>query len=167
MKHLIFTLAASSVLALTACKGDVKTPEPAPAPSETAQPAAANSAAKTPAKTSEKTDGVRLKAVLIYADWCGSCKILDPKVEAIKAGQDFAGTEFVKLDFTDKNRKAFVLAAREAKVGRALKPLIAEKIKTGQLVLVDMDDRKIVGVIKKDMSEADMIAAITAAADGA
>lgn len=49
----------------------------------------------------------------------------------------------------------------------ALRDELQGEVKTGQLFLVDLDDQKVVGVIKKDMSEADMITTIQEAAAGA
>jgi len=65
-KLLIIPFAA---LALTAC-GNA---------SETGS-SVADSISKTEAVVDAKT-----KAVLVYADWCGSCKVLDPAVQKAKS----------------------------------------------------------------------------------
>ncbi len=149
MKNFIIVLAVSSILSLSACKGGESYTTADKAPS-----AAPISEAK-------------LGAVLVYADWCGSCKILDPKIEAVKSAHDFKNTAFVTLDYTDKNSDAFFRSADKAGVTKAVQDYLGDKIKTGQLLLVDMDDQKVIGVIKKDMSNADIVATISKAAKGA
>ena len=109
----------------------------------------------------------KLGAVLIYADWCGSCKVLDPKVNAVKTGQNFENTFFLTLDYTDKNIEDFYAAAKAAGVSDPVRTFLAGKVKTGQLLLIDMDDQKVVEVVKKDMSEADIIKTIRQAESGA
>jgi thiol-disulfide isomerase/thioredoxin len=41
-------------------------------------------------------------AVTFYADWCGSCRVLDPRVDAVK--KEFAGESilFTRVDHTDE-----------------------------------------------------------------
>ncbi len=110
--------------------------------------------------TAEQMANAKLGAVLIYADWCGSCKVLDPKVEAVKTGQNFDDTFFLTLDYTDKNIEDFYEAAKAAGVSDPVRTFLDGKVKTGQLLLIDMDDQKVVEVVKKDMSEADIIKTI-------
>lgn len=44
--------------------------------------------------------------VLFYADWCGSCKTLDPVIEQARSESDLDSEPvlFVRLDLTDKTR---------------------------------------------------------------
>jgi len=142
------TLLAVSALTLGACSGETKTADN-------------NTSATAPAKDA------RLAAVLIYADWCGSCKVLDPKVKSIKAGNNFKMTKFVTLDYTDKNADNFYASADAIGVSQAVKAHLAGTIKTGQMLLIDLDDKTVVGVIKKDMSESDMVKTIRSAASNA
>jgi len=152
MRKFALALAALSILSVAACKGKTES--------------AAEPVASAPAASQIATD-TRLGAVLIYADWCGSCKVLDPKINTVKANNSFANTAFVTLDYTDKDDKKFYAAARKAKVAKAVRAQLGKKVKTGQLLLIDMDDKKVVGVIKKDMSEADIAKTIKAAASAA
>lgn len=115
----------------------------------------------------EAAEDARLAAVLIYADWCGSCKKLDPKIKAAKARNDFAGTSFITLDYTDRDQEAVFLAADAAGVGAPIRAFFAEEMKTGLLLLVDLDDQTIVGDLRKELSDAEIEAAIVNAAAAA
>jgi len=86
MKNLLVTCAAA--LALTACGNATE----------------AGSSIKNAAtdKASAMMD-TKTKAVLVYADWCGSCKILDPAVKKAQSMGPMPGVEFVVLDYTDKD----------------------------------------------------------------
>ena len=89
-----------------------------------------------------KVMSANTKAVLIYADWCGSCKVLDPKVKEVQSMGNIPGLEFVTLDYTAKDANAFYVQAEAAGVGEAVKTYLDGTIKTGQLLLIDVDDKK-------------------------
>lgn len=133
----------------------------------TAEPsAAAKAQTELPLKIEAAKDA-RLAAVLIYADWCGSCKKLDPKIKAAKARNDFAGTSFITLDYTDRDREAVFHAADVAGVGAPIRTFFADEMTTGLLLLVDLDDQTIVGDLRKELSDAEIEAAIVNAAAAA
>lgn len=106
---------------------------------------------------------VKTKAVLVFADWCGSCKVLDPKVQAVKAREEIAGLEFVTLDYTLKDPNVFYAQANAAGVETAIAAYLAGTVKTGQLLLVDMDDQAVIGTVTKDADEASILSALKAA----
>ena len=108
----------------------------------------------------------RLVAALSYADWCGSCKTLDPKIQEARAGGDL-GAAFVTLDFTAKDTEAYFASADAAGIGEPIRAKYAEGVKTGQLLLIDVDDAEVVGVVTKEMSAAEIAASVKAAASGA
>lgn len=99
-------------------------------------------------------------AVLIYADWCGSCKVLDPMVKKVQAMGAIPGLNFVTLDYTDKDTDAFYAQADAAGVGEAVKTYLDGTVKTGQLVLVDMDDQKILSKVTKSFKPAEILTAL-------
>lgn len=103
------------------------------------------------------------KAVLIYADWCGSCKILDPKIQEVKAMGPVPGLEFVTLDFTAKDNAAFFAQADAAGVGEAVRIHFGDTVKTGQLLLVDLDDSKVIGTVTKTDEPLGIVAALKGA----
>ena len=102
----------------------------------------------------------KTKAVLIYADWCGSCKVLDPKVKKVQSMGTLPGLEFVTLDYTDKNAEAFYVQADAAGVGAAVKSYLDGTVKTGQLLLVDLDDQKVVGKVTKTLEPTEILTAL-------
>ena len=146
-------VASVSALIMSACSPAATAPETtaSTAPSVKAEtlPVATHAAMKT-----------KTKAVLIYADWCGSCKILDPKVEAVKAAGRVSGLEFVKLDYTDKDPVKFYAQAKAAGVEKAVKAYFDGSIKTGQLLLVDVDDKKVIGRVTKEKTRPEIVTAL-------
>lgn len=97
-------------------------------------------------------------AVLLYADWCSSCKILDPKIKAVQAMGDMPGLDFVTLDYTAKNPDDFYAQAAAAGVESAVRTELGGAIKTGWLLLVDMDDARVIGKVTKEDDAAQIAA---------
>jgi len=144
MKTPLLTSAFISVLALTAC-----------------------SQAEAPkidtAKVEEMTTKVlstKTKAVLVYADWCGSCKVLDPKIKKVQSMGAISGIELVTLDYTDKDADGFYGQAQAAGVEEAVKSYLDGTIKTGQLLLVDLDDKKVIGKVTKTLEPAEILTSL-------
>ncbi len=77
--------------------------------------------------------------VLMYADWCGSCKALDPKISQAReeANLDQQDILFVRWDLTDE------VTSHQAKMMAAVLGLSdlyeANAGKTGFMLLVDAD----------------------------
>ena len=92
-------LLAAAALTLAACSQ-----AEAPSVSAPSVPSATKAAANKAVVT-------KTKAVLIYADWCGSCKILDPQIEKARAMGHIPGLEFVVLDYTTKDDANFYAQA--------------------------------------------------------
>lgn len=141
--RLIFAAAATAFLA--AC-------------GQAAVPASERAAVTAPA------EDVRVLAVLSYADWCGSCKALDPKVKAVQAANAFDGVEFATIDFTSRDADAFFTDAETLGVGDTMRATFSEQIKTGKLYLVNLDSGEVISTVDKSMDEAAITAAITDAA---
>lgn len=143
MKNTFFISLAVALLTLGACSG-------AEAPD-------VNTDALKQA--SQAMDG-QTRAVLVYADWCGSCKVLDPKLKQVRAGGDIPGLNFVTLDYTNKNAENFYAQAEAAGVHGAVKDYLDGTIKTGMLLLVDVDDEKVIGTVTKDLTPSEIFSAL-------
>jgi len=97
-------------------------------------------------------------ALMFYADWCGTCKALDPKVEAARQEIGEEPVLFLKLDHTNATttRQAAMLAQ-----SLGLQEVYAEMGgKTGFVLLVDAEDKKPVGRITREHSEAQIAQAL-------
>lgn len=121
-------------------------------------PASERAAVTSPA------EDTKVLAVLSYADWCGSCKALDPKVKAVQAANAFDGVEFATIDYTSRDADAFFADAETLGVAGAMRATFPDKVKTGRMYLVNMDTGEVISTVDKSMDEAAITAAITEAA---
>ena len=143
-------LAAGALLGLIACSG-AETPKVEAPNAKAAAPAAAEVMA---AKTT---------AVLIYADWCGSCKVLDPKVKEARGLGTIPGLDFVVLDYSAKDAADFYAQAEAVGVESAIRAYLDGTVKTGQLLLVDVDDAKVINKVTKVDAVPEILSKIKAA----
>ena len=105
-------------------------------------------------------EDVRVLAVMSYADWCGSCKALDPKVDAVQQANAFDGVAFAKIDYTSRDADAFYADAETLGIGDTMRATFGDKIKTGRLYLVNLDSGEVISTIDKSMDKASIAAAI-------
>ncbi|GAB5454080.1 MAG: hypothetical protein Hens2KO_03090 [Henriciella sp.] len=138
-------LAASAAAFIAAC-GQAETP------------ASERAAVTAPA------EDTKVLAVLSYADWCGSCKALDPKVKAVQAANTFDGVSFATIDYTSRDADAFFADAETLGIAAAMRATFPDKVKTGRLYLVNLDSGEVVGTVDKSMDEEAITAAISEAA---
>lgn len=109
----------------------------------------------------------RLAAVLVYAKWCGSCKILDPKLQTAKAEGPIDGLQYFVLDYTDRDEEAFFASADTLGIGAPIRAELGDSVTTGILLLIDIDDGKIVGDLRKKLSPTEIRSAMVEAAASA
>ena len=148
----------SSLALLTACGQATQTETPAPA-----QPAATVSTA-TETVSALPVEDVKVLAVMSYADWCGSCKALDPKVEAVRQDNTFNGVKFAKLDYSDRDDAKFFTGAAALGVEAAFRAEFSEQIKTGKLYLISAETGEILSRVDKTMEPDAITLAISEAA---
>jgi thiol-disulfide isomerase/thioredoxin len=122
---------AVSLLHLTACAG------PSGPASEATQP----------------VEGSRVAAVFVHADWCPSCRALDPKLEKVIASDDWQGVTFIRIDFTGRDREAVFSEADKLGIGEAIRSYFSNGIRTGLLLIVDIDHQGVVDVIRHNETE--------------
>lgn len=152
-------IAGLSALVMSACSPAATSPDTTASNTKVAE------TTKTMTETMPATVRTKTKAVLIYADWCGSCKILDPKIEAVKSAHRMPGLEFVKLDYTDKNPVNFYEQAKAAGVEKAVKDYFNGTIKTGQLLMVDVNSKTVISKVTKEKSRPEIVSALKEAID--
>ena len=106
-------------------------------------------------------EDARVLAVLSYASWCGSCKALDPKVQAVQEANTFDGVTFAKIDYTSRSADAFYADAETLGIGETMRATFGDTIKTGKLYLINLDTGEVISTVDKSMDEAAITAAIT------
>jgi thiol-disulfide isomerase/thioredoxin len=106
----------------------------------------------------------KVLGVLFYADWCASCKVLEPKLTAIK--KDFAGQPvlFTRVDQTDAFTKE--QSAMLANVLGVADIHAQQEGRTGHMLLIDTSSRRILGTLTRAESERELKAAIERALKG-
>ena len=140
-------LAATTAL-LTACS-NANTSTATTEPVQIVETTGMTDSAATDVMATDVAMETRTKAVLVYADWCRSCKVLDPKIKAVQAMGPMSGVEFVTLDYTEKDADNFYAQAKTAGVEEAVRAELDGSIKTGWLLLVDVDDKRVLSKVTK------------------
>jgi len=97
------------------------------------------------------TDEISIIAVKMDADWCGKCKVMNPKLDALMPEFKDEPVLFVKFNMTDEftTQQAGFLADR-----LNLKSLFNEhKGQTGYVVLIDAKSGEPLKTLQSDLSE--------------
>lgn len=155
-KTLITSTTALSLLTLAACSAETEAPK-----TTQASTPIATQTADTMTKTAMAD--TKVKAVLMYASWCGSCKVLDPKIKAAQASNAFKGVSFSRIDYTDKDKENFWAQAAALGVEAPVRTTLGNNPKTGLLLLIDADDNVLVSKVTKAMSGDEIAQAINEA----
>lgn len=109
---------------------------------------------------------VLAKAVMIHADWCSSCKVLQPKVDAVRGGYEAQGLKFVTLDYTSKDKMELFDQARKAGVFEATVKALGDHVKTGQLIFVSADGTQVLSKVNMTHTEEEIARSMNAAIGG-
>ncbi len=103
----------------------------------------------------------KLIAALYYADWCGSCKIVDPQVKKARARGDLdrADILFVTFDLTNKTTMA---QSEMLASSLGLSDIFAKNAgKTGYMAIIDSASKQQIAKIDKTMKADDISKLIT------
>lgn len=99
--------------------------------------------ADVPAETSEP----RLVAAMFRSSWCSACRIIEPRVEDVRAEYEDAAVDWVKFDFTLGRRGGL----RELAEAEGLLPIYDEAAgSTGFMLLIDRDTGQVFEMITMD-----------------
>ncbi len=102
--------------------------------------------------------------MMFYADSCGSCKVLDPKIETVRAGLGDEPILFAKFDHSNELTTAqAAMLASALGVGEAYS---AQEKASGFLLLVDAETKAPITKLTRDMSEEEIKAQIDQAVQG-
>ncbi len=106
----------------------------------------------------------KVVGLMFYSDTCGSCKILDPKIQSVK--KDFVTQPilFATLDHSNDGSKNQAALLAES-LGLS-KVYAAQEKASGFLLLVNPESGEIITKVSRDMSEADIKAAFDQALKG-
>jgi len=95
--------------------------------------------------------------LMFYSDTCGSCKILDPKIESVKKDYTTKPILFATLDHSNEGSKNQAALLAEA---LGLNEIYAAQEKaSGFMLLINPQSGEVITKLTRDMSEADIKAA--------
>ncbi|PJB69952.1 MAG: hypothetical protein CO093_09165 [Alphaproteobacteria bacterium CG_4_9_14_3_um_filter_47_13] len=106
-------------------------------------------------KHNEIVEAPQTMIVKFYADWCGSCKVMQPELDKFLENTKDKSTLYVHFDLTDEQtRQKSAYLAHSLGLEDIYKEHAA---KTGFALLVDNASKTVEGKITKEMSSADMM----------
>ncbi|WP_375548690.1 thioredoxin family protein [Oceanicaulis alexandrii] len=104
-----------------------------------------------------RTDEPRLVAALFRSNWCGPCKVLEPRYEAVMADYAAAPLERVRFDSSFGRRGVLARRAREEGVSQAYEATAGS---TGFVLLIDRETGDVLARISMAYSDADIRGAL-------
>jgi len=107
-------------------------------------------------KHNEIVEAPQTMIVKFYADWCGSCKVMQPELDKFLESTKDKSTLYVHFDLTDEQtRQKSAYLAHSLGLENIYKEHAA---KTGFALLIDSASKTPEGKITKDMSSEEMLA---------
>lgn len=104
------------------------------------------------------TEKPKVVGVLFYADWCASCKALEPKLNEVKKQVMDQPMYFTRVDLTDDcTKKQSGMFAEWVGLGEIYRE---HAPKTGFMLLIDAKEKKVLDKLTKTQSEAELRAAM-------
>ena len=126
----------------------------------------ATSVMAAPVPPADHEDDPAIYAVVFAAEWCGKCKILEPKLMPVmQSMMEDENVQFVMLDFTNQE----TTSASEATAGSLDLAEIydANKGKTGFVLLIDADSGEVLDTILSNDDTAGIRSKISSAVSSA
>ncbi|MEX0777763.1 MAG: thioredoxin domain-containing protein [Phycisphaeraceae bacterium] len=112
----------------------------------------------TRAQETAPKEGPKVVGLLFYADWCASCKALEPKLKEVKKQVMDQPIYFTRVDMTDDcTKKQSGMFAEWVGLGEIYRE---HAPKTGFMLLIDAKEKKVLDKLTKTQSEAELKAAI-------
>ena len=108
------------------------------------------------AAVQEVAEDTRIAAVLIHADWCSSCKIIEPKLAAVKERGAIDGLQHAAINYTDRDKEAFYANAEKLGLADPIRTHLDGDVKTGIILLIDTDTKEIVADLRKELTEEEL-----------
>lgn len=102
----------------------------------------------------------KMAAVLIHETGCKVCETLDARFHSAVKGVEGAPIQYVILDFSDRNIFNFYWQAQERNIDVALRGWFGNQPKPGNILLIDLDHSRVVGVLTREYSKAEMRGAL-------
>ena len=116
----------------------------------------------SPSLAQRKLPEAKIIAVYFYADWCGNCKVLSPKLEEAKKTGKLEDKDilFVKLDLTSKTSiHQAILQSQAMGLGQYVQ---SQGSATGYLALLDAKTKKEITRFTRDSEVTEMVKTINA-----
>ncbi len=83
--------------------------------------------------------------IKVHADWCGACKVIEPSFQALKSTFEGKGAEFLVFDRTNRQTKK---KAEELAKDKVFAKIYTKKNKTGIILVVDAETKKVLKVFR-------------------
>ncbi|MEM1223508.1 MAG: thioredoxin domain-containing protein, partial [Verrucomicrobiota bacterium] len=97
-------------------------------------------------------------ALMFYSESCGSCKILDPKVKAVK--ENYLTKPILFATFDHSNPASINQAALLAEGLDVEKIYNAQQKASGFMLIIDAESNEILAKLNREMSEAEIKASL-------
>lgn len=105
----------------------------------------------------------RLIGLLMYADWCKSCKVLEPKLDEVKRDFEEKGVLFTRFDMTDDFTRT---QSRLFASWVGLEKIFEENEgRTGYMLLIDPGTKQVVSKLVKTQTSDELGQTIQSALD--
>ncbi len=100
---------------------------------------------------------IQVRAVFVTAKGCGTCKILTRNLSEVMGTEAIAGLDFAELDFSKKDEDRFYGLASALEIETAIKEHVGKKLKAGTLLLIDVENQRVISEINHKSSSDEIL----------